>query len=193
MPTVPEPRLLGFGASTMQGVGDSQGGFLGRLAGLLAAAGTPHQCCNHGVGGNTTRDMLKRLDAARAQLPAQVVVILGCNDVPRERDAWPQNRTSLDEYAANLEAIFAGLAGAGAIFATSFAVCPRRTGVQPADLATYLDRAMGLAHTHGFTCWDLYRESLTWGDRHWAPDGMHYADAGHDLIARRMLALIQAR
>src|SRR5579862_6811055 len=43
-------KLIGFGASSVEGVGDTQGGFFRRLEKKLAAARTPHECLNHGIG-----------------------------------------------------------------------------------------------------------------------------------------------
>ena len=48
--------IIGFGASSMQGAGDSQGGWFARAETL--SADKRLRWINRGVGGNTTRDML---------------------------------------------------------------------------------------------------------------------------------------
>jgi lysophospholipase L1-like esterase len=183
-------KLIGFGASTMQGAGDSQGGFFKRLEGKLAEAGRARDCLNFGVGGNSTRDMLARFDAVKAHLPCPAVIVLGCNDLPRERDAWPQNRLSLADYAANLRTMFGAFDPAQTLFVSSFLPCQRRTGIDPAVFAAYLGTALKIAAEHKFAIWDLYAESLGFGDKFYADDGMHYNDAGHEYIAEQVFRRI---
>src|SRR4051812_15814222 len=100
------PTLVGFGASTMQGAGDdpAHGGAFRRLAALVP--GAERQYVNLGIGGNTTTDMLARVEACQAIVPRDVIVILGCNDLPRTPDGSPHRRTTLTAYAENLNHIF---------------------------------------------------------------------------------------
>lgn len=183
-------KLIGFGASTMQGVGDLQGGFFKRLEPKLAAAGAPRECINFGIGGHSTRDMLVRMTDVRPHLPSAGIVILGCNDLPRERDAHPQNRLSVEDYATNLTTILKELYHPDSIFVSSFRVHPEKTGVQPGTFAEYMGVALKVAAAQGFTIWDLYAESASFGDKYYAPDGMHYSDTGHEFIAERLCKMI---
>jgi lysophospholipase L1-like esterase len=176
-------RLVGFGASTVQGAGDSEGGFFRRLERKLAAAGTPHQCLNHGVGGDSTRDMLARFQAVRNDLPGRAVILLGSNDIPRDRDPWPQNRVPLDEYEANVRMLLAPFVHPGAIFVSSFLICPRRTGMDPGTFARYLEAALRIAKSRALETWDLHAESCGFGEKYFSADGVHYNDAGHEFIA----------
>jgi lysophospholipase L1-like esterase len=185
------PKLIGFGASTMQGVGDSRGGFFRRLEEKLGAGGHPHDCLNFGIGGNSTPDMLARIDQVTPHLPCRSIILLGCNDLPRAGDTNPGKRTSLQDYARNLETILRHFAKSPAIFVSSFAVCPKRTGIDPATFATYLGEALRIATSLNLQIWDLYAESLSFGDKYWADDGLHYNDAGHEFIAGRILPLIR--
>jgi lysophospholipase L1-like esterase len=182
-------RLLGFGASSVEGVGDSQGGFLKRLGQKLAAAGKPYECLNYGVGGNTTRDMLARLPQIRPHLPAKVIVLLGSNDFPRDVDWAPESRVPLDEFRRNVDKIFDELGSPSAIFVTSFAVCPPRTGIMPPTFQSYMEQALKSAAAHQMRIWDLHAESLRWDDRYLAEDGLHYNDAGHEMIAEHLLTM----
>jgi len=184
-------KLIGFGASSVEGVGDSQGGFFKRLGAKLATVGKPHECLNFGIGGNTTRDMLPRIDQVRPHLPARVVVLLGSNDFVREADPEPLKRVPLTEHAQNVADILDVLGGPGTIFVSSFAVCQRRTGISPSVFASYMSEALKIATKRPITIWDLHAESLAWGDRYLAEDGLHYNDAGHELIAERLLGMVR--
>jgi lysophospholipase L1-like esterase len=96
--------IVGFGASSVQGVRDPEGGFMARLTQALPRR-PDIRLMNLGIGGHTTRDMLQRIPAVEAIAGREVVVLLGCNDVPRANDNSPARRTTLQEYAANLRAI----------------------------------------------------------------------------------------
>lgn len=176
--------ILGFGASTMHGAGDSRGGFLARLQrpGITVI--------NKGVGGNTTRDMAARLDALRAIPREWSIVLLGCNDMPRSNDGHPQNRTTLDEYRRHLTAIFNAVRSSRNLFITSFRV--RDTvGIDANTFSDYMRVAVEEAlATGGYQIIDLHAASQSFGDRFWAADGMHYNDAGHQYICEEALKQI---
>lgn len=183
-------KLIGFGASSVEGVGDSLGGFLRRLEAKLAQAGKPHEYLNYGIGGNTTRDMLARLDAVRPHLPSRAIVQLGSNDLPRERDENPAARTTLPEFSQNAETILRAFAGQKTIFVSSFAIDPVRTGIRSEAFAQYMKEAMEIAQSLHLTTLDFYAESLDFGDKYLTEDGLHYNDAGHEIIAARLFSLI---
>jgi lysophospholipase L1-like esterase len=184
-------KLLGFGASTMQGAGDSQGGFFKRLEQKLAAAGKARECLNFGIGGNSTADMLTRFDAVRVHLPCPAVILLGSNDIPRDNDAWPENRLGLAAYEKNLEVMFRAFTDPQTIFVSSFLPCPRRTGLHEETFVRYMDIALKLAANAGMTIWDLYFESRHFGDKFFAEDGLHYNDAGHEHIAEHVFEMMR--
>ena len=185
-------KLIGFGASTVQGVGDSQGGFFKRLERKLAEAGKPRACLNFGVGGDSTRDMLRRFDAVRSHLPCPAVILLGSNDIPRDRDIWPKNRLALPDYQANLEIILGAFTHPETMFVSSFLISPGRTGMRPETFAAYMEIALKVATSHHLRIWDFYAESIEFGERYLADDGVHYNDAGHELIAERLFQRITA-
>ena len=187
-------KVLGFGASSMEGVGDHErGGFLRRLERKLSAAGRPAEMLNLGVGGNTTVDMMARVRATSRHLPCAVVVLLGCNDVPRDRDRNPERRVAMDAYTANVRAILAALRGPDSLFISSFAVSEAKTGVQTQVLAAYMAAAMGVAHDLRYRLWDLQTESRPWGERYLAADGVHYGPEGHELLATGVLERLALR
>ncbi len=183
-------KLTGFGASTVEGVGDSQGGFFRRLEKKLADAGKPHQSFNLGKGGNTLRDMLLRLDDAKANLPGKVIILLGCNDMVRADDETPEKRTRLLAYEQYIKTLFEELNGPDTIFVTSFAVSQAKTGIDPEAFASYMAAARWIGGMRRLKTWDLHTESLAWGDRYLTEDGLHYNDEGHEMIAERLLGLL---
>jgi len=178
--------ILGFGASTMQGAGDSRGGFLARLQrpGISVI--------NHGVGGNTTRDMVARLDVLRAISRDWSIVLLGCNDMPRRNDGYPHHRTSVDEYRRHLTTIFNALRSPRNLFITSFRV--RDTvGIDANTFTDYMRVAIEEAQAAGgYQIIDLYAASQAFADRFWAADGVHYNDAGHEYICTEALKQVSA-
>jgi len=184
--------LVGFGASSMQGVGDSQGGCLRRVDLHCRERGLPVNVVNKGIGGQSTAHMLARIDALAPLRPYDLVVILGCNDLPRARDGNPAIRSSLDGYTDNLRRLLPAIRGRRSLFISSFAVSEERTGITPALFADYMDAVTGLARTSGYDIWDLYRETKDTVTLLLAADGLHFNDQGHALIAARVSAWLAA-
>ncbi len=176
--------LLGFGASSMQGVGDSQGGFFRRLEQRYAASGV-YRFTNAGLGGNTTRDMLQRLPGLTLP-PDILIVLLGCNDLPRAADPCPQNRIPLAEYRENLIKIFSALKAPRSLFISSFLPSEELTGVSLATFEPYMAAATDLARQAGYEIWDLFHETKHTTAPLLAADGMHFNDAGHAFLADRI-------
>jgi len=180
--------ILGFGASSMQGTGDSHGGFFVRLARQFQSTHPDWNFINLGIGGNTTRDMLKRIDEIEPYRPFTSIVMLGCNDLPREWDGNPDRRTTLEEYTANVTALLPRLATAGSLFVSSFQPDHSRTGVKLETMDQYMAAALMCAQANPFQIWDLFNElrqqsTLT---TYWAADGLHFNDAGHAFVADRL-------
>jgi len=177
--------LVGFGASSMQGTGDSQGGFFSRLERSGALPNT--KFINAGKGGNTTRDMLARAGELAAHRPYDLVVMLGCNDLPRDGDVSPhvERRVPLAEYGQNLAAILPAIRGERSLFISSFLMSPAK-GMRPETFEQYMTVAISLAKENGYEVWDFYRESLGYISTHWANDGVHMKDSGHELVAKEL-------
>ena len=184
--------IIGFGASSMQGTGDSAGGFFHRLTAKLSPLHPHLKFLNCGIGGHGTREMLLRTQAVTAISPREVIVLLGCNDLPRVGDNRPQARTTLEAYTTNLDQLLQQVRGQRNLFISSFAVCSRRTGVEPALFDTYMTHALQLARKHNYDIWDLYRETQNEVSRFWAKDGLHFNDAGHQLLADKVEPWITA-
>ncbi len=108
--------------------------------------------------------------------------------------------SSLDQYRANLHAIFSYLAGTGAIviWATSTPVDEDRHNRNKlsrryqADLIEYNRISVELAYAFGFRIHDLYeRLSQASIDTLLLPDGVHFNRAGNELIGRHIVDAIQ--
>jgi lysophospholipase L1-like esterase len=52
-----------------------------------------------------------------------------------------------------------------------------------------MEQALKSAAAHQMRIWDLHAESLRWDDRYLAEDGLHYNDAGHEMIAEHLLTM----
>jgi len=185
-------KILGLGASTMEGVGDSGGGFFRRTAEHFARLDAGHTFVNQGVGGQCVLEMVERLPAAVAEHPDFVIVLLGCNDLPRAADPHPQKRTSPEIYRQRLDRIFSTLQGATNWFITSFAVDEKRTGVDPACFDRYMEQAAEAARLAGYEIWDLHRETRHRQAEFLAPDGLHYNAEGHAYMAAGVIERVSA-
>jgi lysophospholipase L1-like esterase len=184
--------ILGFGASSMQGVGDSAGGFFKRLENLVHKQNPNTRFLNQGIGGNTTVDMLNRLGEAISAKANVTIVLLGCNDLPRTPDSTPKRRTDLTTYRTNLDALFSKLKTDPCLFVTSFAPQFQQTGIKPDLFSQYMNEAISSAKKADWPIWDLYRESLSWPSSFYAPDGIHASDAAHEQIAQSLFTQLQA-
>jgi lysophospholipase L1-like esterase len=167
----------------MQGTGDSQGEFFARLEQSGVLVGT--KFINAGKGGNTTRDMLARAGGLAAYRPYDLVVMLGCNDLPRDNDGENPRRVRLAEYSRNLAAILRAIRGERSLFISSFLMSPAK-GMRPETFEQYMTVAISLAKENGYEVWDFYRESLGYISTHWATDGVHMKDSGHELVAAEL-------
>lgn len=176
----------------MQGVGDSQGGFLKRIAAQFASLQRSVTVINKGIGGQSTPAMLARMDELASLRPYDLVVILGCNDLPRARDEHPDNRTSLEVYSANLRHLLPAIQGRRSLFISSFAVSAERTGIASEVFDSYMNAVTAIAQAAGYDLWDLYNETKHTTAPLLAADGLHFNDDGHALIARHVHAWLTA-
>lgn len=181
--------IIGFGASSMAGVGDSEGGFFKRMQKVL----TQYQFINLGVGGNTTRDMLKRCVQVDGFQTYDLIILLGCNDFPRANDKNPTARSELEEYQLNLTSLLKYFKGQRRIFLTSFPTDPTRSGINAELFKEYVDCAREVAVKNNFEILDLYTIVKASTDDFLAPDGLHFNAQGHQMIAELVLKLYGIR
>ena len=176
--------ILGFGASSMQGAKDSEGGFFKRLENALNRDAKTFDFVNLGIGGDTTREMHARIGAVEQYKPACTIVLLGCNDMPREGDRDPAHRTSLQEYENNLKLIFPKLRGGRSLFITSFYV----NEIKEETFIQYMETAKRLAV--GYEIWDMFQDCRPHLPGYLADDYVHFNDAGHQYICDHLLEML---
>jgi lysophospholipase L1-like esterase len=173
-------------------LGDSitRAGYPEILATLL-----PARVVNAGIGGDTTRRALARLDAdVLAHRPAAVVLFFGAND---SRLDAPAHQVPLPEYEANLERIVRRCVDAGAqvVLASMPPIDPepyhRRHPRAPYEargglrkiIGDYRDAALRVARATGVGALDL-NHALAPHPEWMKPDGVHPSPRGCELIAR---------
>jgi len=107
-------RIYAFGDSITYGAWDSQGGWCDRLKRklhqqkLASSENRKFQLFNLGIGGETSRSLLKRfkseIDArSRADWPAVILIATGANDTRYSPNSAPA--VSIEEYRRNLESL----------------------------------------------------------------------------------------
>ena len=159
-------RIVSLGDSNTAGYGVAgQEAFPARLEAMLRMAGIDAQVSNAGISGDTTQGMLNRLDNAVPQGTQVVIVQGGYNDLRRG--------SSPAAIAANVEAILSRL---------------RARQVRAVLCGFYDEPWNAIARRHGAafvpsgTCYDArYRGS----------DGLHMNAAGHQVVAARLLPVVQ--
>jgi acyl-CoA thioesterase-1 len=163
-------RIVALGDSNTAGFGvGSQQAFPAHLEALLRATGNDAQVVNAGVSSDTTYGMLSRLDAAAPPGTQAVIVQGGYND--RLRGSPP---TAI---IANIEAILARLSARQIRGVVCGFFDPGWDAVGDAVARKY-----GAVFVPGGACYDsTYR----------GPDGLHMNATGHQVIATRLLPVMQ--
>ena len=163
-------RIVALGDSNTAGFGvGPQQAFPAHLEALLRATGHNAQVVNAGVSGDTTYLMLSRLDAAAPSGTRIVIVQGGYNDrlVGRPPVA----------IVANIAAILARLRARQITGVVCGFFDPRWDAVGNAVARKY-----GAVFVPGGACYDsTYR----------GPDGLHMNATGHQVIATRLLPVMQ--
>lgn len=208
--------LVAFGDSTTAPRGPVRI-YLECLKQELAAKGIEVEAFNAGVGGNTTEDARLRFERdVLARRPDLVVIQFGINDAAV--DVWrtppaAQPRIAADRYVENIEHFATGICGQAArvILMTpnpmrwTPALLTRygKPPYQPTDpdgfnmlLKAYAEALRGVAKRHRLPLVDVYAAFQAYGNANNQSiddlllDGMHPNDAGHRLVAERLLAAI---
>ncbi len=159
------------------------------------------ECFNRGVGGNTTRDLLRRWDEDVIGLrPDWVSVAIGINDVWRRVTNQPNEAVSLEEYEANLRVMLQRTShetGAGLILCEPFLLEPNRNDRFRQLVDAYRAVVSKLAHEFAArlvpvqTAFDHALETSSFTD--WGlPDRVHLISAGSDLFARTFLNVVES-
>ncbi len=163
--------IVALGDSNTAGFGVSrQEAFPAQLEAMLRTTGYDVQVANAGISGDTTRGMLARLDTYVPQGTRIVIVQGGYNDLRMGR--------SPAAIMANIEAILSHLAARRVRAVLCGFFNPTWDAIGHAVARTY-----GAVFVPGSTCYDArYRGS----------DGLHMSAAGHQVVAARLLPVVQA-
>ena len=100
MATPQTDRIVITGDSFVEGVGSSAGGWAQRLAHELAT----HSVAVHGIGGNTSGDLVARIERELEPNPSVVITGIGINDA-RWRPSAGSHEVPIEQFAANAEAV----------------------------------------------------------------------------------------
>ena len=161
-----------------------------------------------GPGGSTSRSVLENLDAwILSRNPAVVHINCGLHDCYIEESG--QLRVPLDEYRVNLTKIFDRLSResrARIVWATTTPVIEeRQIASRPpngygrlvrrdSDVRAYNAVSVELARSRGIEVHDLYGVVMAAGrDTLLGHDGIHYTDAGNEVLARAVAEIVRAR
>lgn len=189
-------RFVALGDSFTEGVGDDDPslpngvrGWADRVAEQLMLADTSWGYANLAVRGKLLNQVLaEQLDAALALQPTLVTLYAGGNDILRPAVDIDELMAGYDEGVARLSA-----SGARVLLFTGFdssksAVFGRTRG----RTAIYNEWVREIADRHGALLLDYWRlrEFQDW--RYWAEDRLHMSSAGHTLMAKRVLEVLQA-
>jgi len=182
-------RIVAFGSSSTQGVGASSPArsYPARLESTLRSAlpGLAGKVVvlNRGIGGEDVDDMLLRVDRdVIAAAPDLVIWQTGSND--------PMRKVPLEHFREATAAAVARMRGAGLdVMLMEPQWCPRLEA-EPGS-ARFRDAVRDIARDLGIPVLrrsDLMREWVSESriDRKdlFAPDGLHMADGGYDLLAK---------
>jgi acyl-CoA thioesterase-1 len=102
IPEYASAQIVAIGGSSVQGHGvSSSEAFPALLEGMLRAKGKSYSVSNQGVSGNTTSDVLARLDSAVPAGTRIVILMVGLNDI-RGGSSVSQARAGYQEIVARL-------------------------------------------------------------------------------------------
>jgi acyl-CoA thioesterase-1 len=172
-----------MGSSTAMGVGASAGnGWVDRVRAAAKAACPDITVSNLAVSGSNTSQGLAHLDAALALKPVLVLVQYPSNDAA--------SRYPLSGTLANLATIRDGIRASGAV-AVILGPFPRgfTDPVRVALMTGLRDAMPAIAAPHHIDLWsDLAATDSQVVAAFASGDGVHLGDAGHALIADKVLA-----
>jgi lysophospholipase L1-like esterase len=189
-------RFAALGDSVTVGIGDPMphGGWRGWAALLADSLTAPGRVefSNVSTSGAMTGDVAAdQLPRALAVRPAVASVLIGVNDTLR-------GRFDLEEIAADLEKVVAGLRQSGAIVLTASLPDPGLMLRIPALFRRPLARRVHAINTvidqlaldHGTVHLDLAADPAIYDRNMWARDRLHPSERGHRLLARMFATLL---
>jgi lysophospholipase L1-like esterase len=176
-------------------------GYMSLVRALVSARhpGTRLEWRNHGISGNTVRDLAARWESdAVAVRPDWLSVMIGINDVWRAFDGQPDLAVPVDEYERTLRALLrraVEATGCRLILADPYLVEPDRAEPQRAESDRYGAVVAGLAAEfdaiHIATQAAFDRVLAVSAVTDWADDRVHPDLPGHAVIADAYLAALE--
>jgi len=153
---------------------------------------------NHGIGGNTVRDLVKRWDVdAIAPRPDWLVLMIGINDVWNGFQGYPHLAVPLEEFTETVRDLLrraVEATGCRLVLADPYLIEPDRAEPQRAVSDRFVAAFGALAeefdalHVPMQAVFDAALESTRSED--WADDRIHPNLAGHALIADAFLKVL---
>ncbi|MGW2818326.1 SGNH/GDSL hydrolase family protein [Streptomyces sp. NPDC001415] len=190
-----ELRFAALGDSLTEGVGDPVSGAWRGWATLLANHQPGWEFRNFATSGALTLDVLEQqAPMAREFAPHLASVVVGVNDTLRRS-------YDIHRVAVRLDAVYGGLAGAGAVLLTACLPDPGAMLGLPGPLARPLARrqravnAVVHALSARYGAVHLHLADPAWVEDRalWSADRLHPGERGHRLIAARCHALLAER
>jgi lysophospholipase L1-like esterase len=171
------------------------------LSGVLAGSQPGVTVVNEGLGGDTSSDLIARLDLVSADRPSWVVLMIGTNDIRRHGPTRAYRMASISETRRNLGILARAVKemGANLLVMTAPPVHEERaaTYFRDDDCTWYSADAEELAETVLEVrpdAVDVHRAFTATGiDDLLEPDGVHPSIAGQQLIVRTLLSVLTAR
>lgn len=190
-----EKRYLALGDSFTEGVGDEDPtrpngvrGWADRVAEQLCAADPAWGYANLAIRGKKIRQVIdEQLETALAMEPTLVTLYAGGNDILRPRVDIDALMAGYDDMVARLCA-----SGAAVVLFTGFdSAASAVFGKTRGRTAIYNEWVREAADRHGAIVADYWRWREFSDFRYWAVDRLHMGAAGHMLMAKKVLALLE--
>jgi acyl-CoA thioesterase I len=175
------PILVCFGDSLTAGYGaDAGSSYPDYLQSDLDARGYAYHVVNGGISGNTTKDGVDRLDRVLRLKPALVVVEFGGNDGLRG--------LPIEQSRANLDAMLKALTASGTRVVLAGITLPPNYG--PDYIHQFNETYTLLAKKYHVPMIPFLLEGVFGVPGMMQADQTHATDAGNQIVAQNVLALI---
>jgi lysophospholipase L1-like esterase len=186
-------KIISFGASTAFGARDyEKKGFLFRVVEALSVDGE-FEAINYGWIGDSTRDMLVRLDSLGIPPGATVIVTLGINDV-RRIGADSEDCVPIEEHRSNLAAILEYLKTCSRpVYMSQYPVEYDQCSLSEELVQSYIQTGPNVAGQLGVPIIDIYAAVKASGryEEMVFKDGLHFNNHGHQFIAEQTLKFFE--
>jgi acyl-CoA thioesterase-1 len=175
------PLIVCFGDSLTAGLGTDPGkSYPDYLQADLDAKGYHYRVVNEGVGGNTTKDGVQRVDSIAAMKPAIVIVEFGGNDGLRG--------FRIEDSRANLDQIVGTLKAAGARIVLAGITLPPNYG--PDYIRQFNETYILLAKKYNAPLLPFLLKDVYGVDGMMQADNTHATAQGNKIVAKNILPLV---